>query len=294
MISRPLSRRRFLAISAAVAATGPAHAATRWTGIAFGAEASITLHGPTDKAAAALAAARTEIDRAENLFSLYRPDSWISHLNRDGQATASPQVQDLLARCDQAYELTDGLFDPTVQALWIAAAEGTPLGAARNMVDWRQVRVGTDVTLGRGQAITLNGIAQGWATDRVTEALAAHGFENALVNIGEFAARDGDWRIGISDPKEGLVRTITLTGGAVATSSPTADLIRRRPHIFGPSGQPPLWSTVSVEAKSASLADALSTALCLAPRALTAEIARLNDVSAITLVALNGDLEVLR
>ena len=54
-VHRP-TRRRFLAISAAALAAPPAAAAApvRWQGIAFGAEASVTLHGDPDAARAAL------------------------------------------------------------------------------------------------------------------------------------------------------------------------------------------------------------------------------------------------
>lgn len=291
--ARP-TRRRFLAISAAFTVAGPAYGATRWRGIAFGAEASITLRGPDDATEAALKAALAEIERAEALFSLYRDQSWISRLNNVGRADISHDLADLLTLCDQLHTLTDGLFDPTVQALWTSAAEGNDTEAARTLVDWRRVKIGPDIQLGDGQAITLNGIAQGWATDRVAEALTAHGFQDALVNIGEFRADAGDWRIGLSDPNEGLVRDIRLSGGAVATSSPQADLIAGKPHILGPRGEAPVWSTVSVEAKTAILADAISTALCLAPRSMAQKIAQHSQIHAITLVAPNGDLEVLR
>lgn len=291
-----ISRRRFLAVTAAFAGAGPALAAvtTGWQGIAFGAEASITLRGPAAEAKAALAEARAVIARAEALFSLHRPGSWLSGLNRAGHATAPASARELLDLCDQVHHLTGGLFDPTVQAFWTAAADGRDVEAARHLVDWSRVRLGSTVRLAPGQALTLNGIAQGWATDRVAEVLAANGFPDALVNIGEFRAEAGDWRIGIADPGEGLVRTITLSGGAVATSSPGADRINGQPHIFGPGGEAPRWSTVTVEARTAALADALSTALCLGPRELAATMARHRDVSAITLVAANGDLEVLR
>ena len=37
-------------------------------------------------------------------------------------------------------------------------------------------------------AITLNGIAQGYATDQIVSLLKKSGVHNALVNIGEYAA----------------------------------------------------------------------------------------------------------
>ena len=39
-----------------------------------------------------------------------------------------------------------------------------------------------------GAAITLNGIAQGYATDRVVDVLRARGLSTTLVNMGEIRA----------------------------------------------------------------------------------------------------------
>ena len=61
-------------------------------------------------------------------------------------------------------------------------------------------------------------------------------------------------------PVHGAVGHRTLTNRAIATSSPGALMLGTRGHIQAPDGRPPLWSTVSVEADSATLADALSTA----------------------------------
>lgn len=291
-----ISRRRFLAITAASMTAGPARAraSTQWRGHALGAEAAITLQGPKGEADAALSAARATLDRVERLFSLYLEDSWLLRLNDTGAAVAEAETLALLRLCDRVHGQTRGLFDPTVQVLWQAAARGEDPRHYLDHVDWSKVTIGAKVQLGTSQALTLNGIAQGWATDRVTQVLVEHGFTDALINIGEFRAEAGDWRIGISDPNEGLVRTARLSGGAIATSSPSADRIDGHPHIFGPAGQRAQWSTVSVEARTAALADALSTALCLAPRSLAQTILRAEDVFAVTLVADNGDISVLR
>ena len=148
--------------------------------------------------------------------------------------------------------------------------------------------------LGAGQALTLNGVAQGFAADLVRADLAAAGFGHALVNLGEFAALGGPWRLGIVDPTWGEMATRSLTGTAIATSSPGATLVGGHSHILDPRGQAPRWSTVSVEADSAALADGLSTALCLADEAGVRAIrARLTGVGAITLIAANGDLTTL-
>lgn len=121
-------------------------------------------------------------------------------------------------------------------------------------------------------ALTLNGIAQGHATDRVTAVLAEQGFAASLVNIGEFRAGDGDWRIGVADPRRGLIAAQALSNAAVATSSPGALSLlagaEEVGHILDPARplRPALWSTASIVARDAALADGLSTAMTFMDR----------------------------
>ena len=56
-------------------------------------------------------------------------------------------------------------------------------------------------------SITLNGIAQGYITDKVTELLASFGISNTLVNMGEYRALGSknngeDLKIGIRNPDQ--------------------------------------------------------------------------------------------
>lgn len=252
-MNRALARRRFLQIAAASALVPAAAQASTWRGVALGADVEITLHGRG--AGAVLPDIVTLLRRTERLFSLYDPRSALSRLNRKGVLDAPPEMQALLADCDTAHEVTHGLFDPTVQALYAARAAGLPPPMDR--IGWRQVQLGPQVRLGPGQALTLNGIAQGFATDRVRDLLAARGFERALVHVGEFAALGGPWHLEIQDPA--LALPVTLRGRARATSTAA-------PHLFHPQGGAPLWSTISVEAASATWADALSTACLFAAR----------------------------
>jgi thiamine biosynthesis lipoprotein len=193
---------------------------------------------------------------------------------------------------DAVHAATDGRFDPTVQPLWRALAEGRDTHAARAALGWGRVRHGPDViTLGAGQALTFNGIAQGYATDRVQAILRAHGFDRTLVNIGEFAGDGGPWRLGVADPDFGIVLTRSLHSGAMATSSPRAMQIGAEGHILAPDGAAPHWSTVSVEADTAALADASSTALCMADRAAIARIKpRLPGLRRITAIDAAGNI----
>jgi len=294
-----VTRRRFLTISAACALV-PGHAqaetwrAETWEGRAFGGDVSLRIHGPRAQAAQALADARGVIRQVEGLFSLYDPASDLSRLNRTGVLNApAPRFLQLMRAADHAYTLTGGLFDPTVGALWAALAAGQNPKAASAAIGWDRVSFNTDqIRLAPAQALTFNGIAQGFATDIVTEVLIAHGLTDVLVNIGEYRSVGGPWRLGLADPTHGRLGTRTLHTGAIATSSPGATPLGASGHIIHASARPQ-WSTVSVEARSAALADSLSTGLVLANRALIEQIRQRPDVSRITLVDWNGDLTTL-
>jgi thiamine biosynthesis lipoprotein len=195
----------------------------------------------------------------------------------------------LLALADRAHRLTDGAFDPSVQPLWRALAEGH---APDGPVGWSRVGVADAVTLPPGMALTFNGVAQGFGADAVAALLAAHGFEEALIDMGEIAALGGPFRLGLADPEHGLLGARSLTGRALATSSPRATLVNGRPHILHPRGLPPLWSSVTVEAPSAALADALSTGLVFLERDRSAAPVRTGFVR-VTVVNPAGDLETI-
>lgn len=260
-----LTRRRFLAIAANFAAAPAAALPARWRGTALGAEAEITLHGPRAETADALIEAQRLLRQSEAQFSLYDPLSALTELNSTGGVSPHPDMRRLLDIADRVHHATGGLFDPTVQPLWQALARGDDPSAAQATVGWHRVTLSDRVTLAPGQALTLNGIAQGYATDLIADMLTKRGFTNALVNIGEFRAVGGPFRIGLDDPEAGHLGHRTVTDGAIATSSPGALNLSKGTHILHPARGPvaPTWSTVSVEADTAAFADALSTAFCL-------------------------------
>ncbi|MBL4926845.1 FAD:protein FMN transferase [Fuscibacter oryzae] len=291
-----MKRRRFLQILAASAAVPGGAVAMDWTGQALGAEVSLRLRGgPKGAAGRVLADLPAVLAAIEREFSLYDPQSALSRLNAAGRIDhPSDQMLQLLHLSDDIHAATDGLFDPTVQPLWQALAQGGDVVAARQAIGWQRVAWQGAVQLAPGQALTFNGIAQGFATDLVCALLARHGFDQALVNIGEFAALGGPWALGIEDPTFGQLALRHLTGGAIATSSPMATLVGGRPHILHPQGGPALWSTIAVEADIAALADGLATALVLAPRSMAERVlAQVPGVRRITLVGFDGDLTTL-
>ncbi len=283
-----MNRRRFLCLSAAalLPAAGQAATVTEWQGWGLGATLSLRLVGADPyHARQTFARVQAEVQRIEKLASLHC-DSSLTRLNRDGHlAWPAPGLTDLLTLAGQVHAATGGVFDPTIQPLWRAIAEGRPTAAARALVGWGQVSLSpSDLRLGRGQEITLNGIAQGWAADQIAALLRAQGFTNALIDMGEVATLgqrpDGrPWRARIAAPDGAALAEIGLSNRALATSSPRGTLIGDgRPHILGPQGQPPLWQTASVSAASAAVADALSTAFCLMDRtAIATALSRFPD-----------------
>ncbi|HHZ10685.1 MAG TPA: FAD:protein FMN transferase [Rhizobiales bacterium] len=285
-----MTRRRFVAISATVAGAAiaglPMAAAAaplaRWHGVALGAEASIILRHPD--AARILAACRAEIARLESIFSLYDTSSALSRLNADGRLDAPPfELLELLGQCGALHTATGGLFDPTVQPLWAAYAEafagGRAPGAeaiagALGRVGWTGVSAEPGrISFARpGMALTLNGIAQGYIADRVAALLRAEGLTDVLVNTGELRALGGHpdggaWPVSFDD-RSGAA-SIGLRDAALASSAPLGtafDADGKVGHILNPkNGRPAAsaWRLVSVTARTAALADGLSTALCL-------------------------------
>lgn len=277
------TRRRFLMIAAAALATAGTARATPvvWQGNALGARATIRLAHPD--ATAITARAASEIDRLENIFSLYRANSALSALNATGRLTAPPfELLECLSLCGSVHTATAGRFDPTVQRLWQAHAQAAtanrPLTAAeRNaalaLTGWHGVTLSeTAITLRPGMALTLNGIAQGYIADRIAALLTAQGLTDILIDTGELRALGGQpdgtaWPVTLSPSG----RQLGLANRALATSAPLGtvlDTAGKVGHILDPAtGQtaPPTWQAISVSAPSSALADALSTAACLMP-----------------------------
>ncbi len=279
-----LSRRRFITIAVASGLPiKPGWASSedgaRWRGVALGAEADLRIVGiPRVHAQELISIARAEIERLEKQFSLYRQDSALVSLNDSGLLRhPSPDMLELLSLAKSVHAASGGAFDPTIQSLWKVYAEhhGKPSGelieSALAKTGWDKVEVSPSlVRLPDGGELTLNGIAQGFITDKVVALLKSHGLEQALVNVGEISAIGSPsgldaWPVQLDGPK-GARQTIRLRDRAVATSSAvgtTLDVGGAVSHILDPRDGLPatsLWNRVSIEHRSAAIADGLSTA----------------------------------
>ncbi len=302
VFSKPVTRRRALFIgavlvagaaipSALLAPRALAAAPVRWSGQALGAHAEIELLGASEaEARPVLAALEVEIARLEAIFSLYRQDSALSRLNRDGAlADPPPELLEVLALSRAVHRQTGGLFDPTVQPLfafyatWFTKAHRARLPEVHELAPVL-ARVGMDkvafddarITFAQaGMALTLNGIAQGYITDRIAALLKSHGYGNMLLDIGEIQAvgkgRNGaGWQVGIRKGVNGpeLAEHLMLSDMAVATSmmlGTTFDRQGHAGHILHPKKGLTQHYTAraSVIHSSAVFADAMSTAVVL-------------------------------
>jgi FAD:protein FMN transferase len=222
---------------------------------AMGSDVHVLVNGP----AGLLQVARDRVEELERRWSRFRAHSEISRLNAlaGSPMVVSAETLGLVGRALEGARVTGGRFDPTVlgdvlragydrtfEELDAGAAGGSPLGRG-----WTRVVVDaarSSVTLPAGVGLDPGGIGKGYAADLVVSELRAAGAAGVCVNLGGDlraegrAPGGGSWVVGIEHPlRPGPAATVTLAGGAVATSSrirrawgPDGD---RRHHLIDPA-----------------------------------------------------------
>ncbi len=177
----------------------------------------------------------------EAAFSLFRPESELSRVNRSEAAIVV--VSALFARtlgiALEVAEETDGLVDPTLCGRW------------------PEVRVvGRVVSRPPGLALDLNGVVKSLAVDAAAELIAGEGFVSAG---GDMAVRGP---IDVALPGGGAIRVVE---GGLATSGTAS----RGHHIVDPRTGTPSespWEQVTVSGASCPAADvAAKVAFLLGP-----------------------------
>lgn len=330
-MAKLVTRRRAIGIVAAVAGlpllyssslARSAPSAVIWSGQALGAPAKLILndHNPA-RAHRLIELVVAEVARLERMFSLYRDDSDLVELNRAG-GIAAPELEmlALLDTCFGFWESTGGLFDPTVQPVWelyrdhFAKADADEQGPDATVLRDRLERVGFGgVKFGSGRvaftrpgmAITLNGVAQGFVTDRLVEILRDAGVESSLVDMGEertIGTQQGGepWRIGLATTEDSGEpdAVLSIVNRAVATSSSAGfvfDQAGSFGHILHPraGATPGRYRRVSVIADNAVTADALSTAFNLMDVASIRQVLAGYPDASVDLIDLTGSRQKL-
>ena len=252
-----------------------------WTGIALGADSNMTLfHKDKSYAKESLNICINEIKRLENIFSLFDNNSSISQLNKEGYILNPPkELVEVLNFANNISENTNGAFDATVQPLWIIhksyskhkniAILNDEIQKVKNLISYKNIEINKNKIYFKKEnmQITLNGIAQGYITDKITNILEQRGFTNVLVNLGEFNSIGGydenrDWNI--ATPYLNDIKYLKLNNNAVASSGGYGTRFDEKyHHLFdvntGTSAN--YINSVTIKASNAMLADALSTAV---------------------------------
>ena len=247
-------------------------------------------HSNADLLEAALDESVAAIRQIEKQMSLLDPHSALSRLNAHGQLRKpDPELLAVLALARQVSARSDGAFDASMQPLWRLWSQASEQGAlpsrraieqARRHVNWRAIETSPAmIRLNQpGMALSLNGIAQGHASDRVKAILQARGIAHALIDTGETSllgeAPDGrPWTFGIEDAANSSSEAppvLAFDGRAMATSSDAHTVFsadHRHHHIMDPrTGYSPThWSSVTVLADRCALADALTKVFFMLP-----------------------------
>ncbi len=239
-----------------LACSAPKHTLTGQT---MGTTYRVVLRGaelvPADKAAL-YAAMQAELDRLEDIFSTYRPDSEVSRLNRSYRLQqpypVSSDMAEVLQLAAVVRNATGGAFSPLVGTLvdyWgfgpgkateLTVQNSAPavLGCASHadhfLVPTKNPQTGKFLVITKAPApvcggqkpkLDLSAIAKGYAVDRLGKLLTENGFSNYLIEIGgevcvRAPAGGAAWRVGIEDPlgSGALAQAMEIHNGCVATS----------------------------------------------------------------------------
>lgn len=186
----------------------------------------------------------------DETFSTYKPDSEVSRLARGELAVeeAHPDVQAVLARCEQLRVETNGYFDARA-----------------------------------GGELDPSGLVKGWAVDRATELIDAD--EYCISAGGDMRVR-GEWKVGIQHPLEpqAIAAVVEAHDLAVATSGE----YERGPHVIDPhTGEAPDGVlSVTITGPELATADAYATAaLAMGARVAPHWVARLRGYGAMVILS---------
>jgi thiamine biosynthesis lipoprotein len=277
---------------AAVRATAPPAQMFHWRGKVLDEEAELTLwHTDAALCQRTFLRVRGEIARYERIFSLYQPESEISRLNAAGALKRpAPELRALVEESQRFGVMSAGAFDISVQPLWrlyeahfwshthvVADIVARAQDVARELVDFRRIETGARrIAFAReGMGITLNSVTLGFITDAVVDILRNEGFEQAMVDLGEYRALgrhpDGHpWRIGIRDALKASAvdrvvelddTALAVSGGYGTTFEPTGHFN----HIFDPKtgASPNTLADAAVIGPRATVTAALAVAICV-------------------------------
>lgn len=262
------------------------------------------------------------LEQVNDEMSTWREDSDISRFNRlpAGEAMVVPEsFAFVLEMALQVAELTDGAYDPTVGPLvnlWgfgppqrhDRAPEPEAVAEALARVGFQRLEFDSEqrrLVQPGGLFLDFSSIAKGWGVDVLADHLLARRIDNFLIDIGgdirsQGQRLDGPWRIAIERPSpvtREIHQIIEPGTAAVVTSGTYRQFFesdgQRFSHTIDPrSGYPVDHHAVSITviADNATWADAWATALGVPEPEQAYRIAVKNDIAALWILEIDGEL----
>lgn len=252
-------------------------------------------------------------------FSYYRPDSWVSKLNKDaarGPVAVPNHVCRLIKESLELGEQSGGYFDITYKsqgALWEENKGTVPtdseLESKKQFVGGDKVEADCEKNTVKfryeGVKIDLGGVAKGYAIDRAGAILKRHGISDFIVNYGGdmlvCGKKNGkNWNIGIKDPKNPQQMLKKIGFGAenecigIATSGDYERFFtiggKNYSHIMNPRTGKPIKNvhSVTVTGRNATITDLAATAAAVAIYDETA-VKKIMEKFAVKIYSLSGD-----
>jgi len=205
-----------------------------------------------------------EVHRIEVKYSRYRDANLMATLNKSQGAVVSidDETWALLAFADQAYRLSDGLFDISsgiLGRIWhfdgsARLPEQSAIDALLPLINWPAVHCwqaadgGQFFRMPAGMALDFGGLAKEYAADRALAAMASSGLPGLgplLVNLGGDIATNGilfpehSWQVGVEPGtlagNGGQIAAfcLTLPSGGLATSGDARKFLKKDNRVYG-------------------------------------------------------------
>ena len=263
----------------------------------------------------------TKLQSINKIFTTYDKSSELMILNEsliNVPQIVSSDMMNVLAIAQDVYIKTNGSFDPTVASLVNLWGFGPQLSVQKvpndqqissllNLIGLNKLLIDREknlVTRLTDIKIDLSAIAKGYAVDYIARLLDGYKIENYLVEIGGELRMKGNnvngtnWFIAIERPyfiQTGVQEVIQITDSGLATSGDYRNYFEkdgsRYSHMIDPrSGYPIKHNLVSatVIAKSATEADAFSTAMMVLGPQQAIKVAKENNIP-VYLIIKNGE-----
>ncbi len=254
----------------------------------------------------------------DSSMSLWKPESIISQANQEiDSIQVDSYFREVFIRSNYYYELSEGLFDPTIGPLlnrWgLARKKQTTIPNEEEINNLKKL-IGFNHWSLKGNwlfkdnksiEIDFNAIAQGYTVDVLAEFLEKNGINNYLVEVGGELRTKGKnsrgekWTIGIEKPDYNLggevnsiENIISISGKSLATSGSYRKFIekdgKKYSHTINPKTGRPVEHqllSVSVITDKAIDADALATYFMLIGEEKALEYANKNGIAIHCIIA---------